>query len=224
MTTRSPLDYTAPITALIKGQRIAQRIRDTYGDSNVEDTWLPFFCISCNITRGAQVAHRRGSLWRAIRASISIPGVLPPVRTADGDVLVDGGLINNLPVEMLQQDWPGSAVIASSLRGEVTHRGRRPAGRRGALGLAGARGAAQPAAWRGSRRVPNLAEVILRSTDTGSTLSTRQSEARASLLLRPPVTSYALLDFTHMEALEDVAYRHTMEMLPDWLAAREAAS
>ena len=70
-----------------------------FGDVAIEDLPLPFFCVSSNLTTGHSEVHRRGMLWRWLRASVAIPGVLPPVMN-NGEVLVDGGTMNNLPVDV----------------------------------------------------------------------------------------------------------------------------
>ena len=93
---RSLLDYTLPIASLLSGRRITRAIERTCRDWDIEDLWLPYYCVSTDITTGRTVSHRRGSLLRAVRASVAIPGVLPPV--PDGEsLLVDGGVLNNLP-------------------------------------------------------------------------------------------------------------------------------
>jgi CRP-like cAMP-binding protein len=72
-----PIDYTAPLLALTKGKKATEQIRRTYGETCIEDLWLPYFCNSSNLTRGTMTVHTRGPLWRAIRASVAIPGILP---------------------------------------------------------------------------------------------------------------------------------------------------
>ena len=76
---------------------------------DIEDLPLPFFCVSSNLTTGRIAVHRRGELWRWLRASVAIPGVLPPV-FHKGEVLVDGGAINNLPVDVMREVGRGPIV------------------------------------------------------------------------------------------------------------------
>lgn len=66
----------------------------------IEDLWTPFFCVSANLSEATPVVHARGPLWQAARTSMSIPGVFSPVM-ADGDILVDGGVLNNFPVDIM---------------------------------------------------------------------------------------------------------------------------
>ncbi len=108
------LDYTLPVVSLLAGKRISQRIEDRFGGWDVRDCWIPFACVSTSLTRSVSREHRDGDLGRSIRASIAIPGVLPPVPD-DGELLIDGGVLDNLPVGLLLDDPSVDTVIASDV-------------------------------------------------------------------------------------------------------------
>jgi predicted acylesterase/phospholipase RssA len=108
---RKLLDYTLPSTSLLRGERISAKLEKVLGDVDIADLWVPYFCVSTNLTRAAAVYHDRGSLLHAVRASIAIPGVLPPV-PHDGDLLVDGGVLDNVPVEEMRRRNPTGTIIA----------------------------------------------------------------------------------------------------------------
>ncbi len=115
-------DYTIPAVALIKGERIERIRTDVIGDTLIEQLPKGFFSISADLITGKEIVHRRGSLWRAVRASMSIPGLLPPVK--DGDrILVDGGLINNLPADVMVADSDGQAICVDLRRAFIPRRG-----------------------------------------------------------------------------------------------------
>lgn len=106
----SPVDdLTFPRIAMTRGRKVDRRLEEHYGEACIEDLWRPFFCVSSNITAGGYVVHRTGSLRRALRASISLPGVLPPV-LENGQVLVDGAVINNFPVGLMRS-WHLGPVV-----------------------------------------------------------------------------------------------------------------
>ena len=107
----SPIDDLAipPIVALVKGKKVDARLAEHYGDTMIEDLWLPFYCVSSNITSGGYVVHKRGVLRRALRASIAIPGILPPV-VENGAVLVDGAVMKNFPVDIMR-GWHMGPVV-----------------------------------------------------------------------------------------------------------------
>jgi predicted acylesterase/phospholipase RssA/CRP-like cAMP-binding protein len=94
-------DYTLPKQALLKGRNLDRACQSFFGDRNIEDLWLNYFCMSADLRTSSAHAHTRGALWQAVRASVSLPGILPPV-SADGRLLVDGGVLNNLPVDVMR--------------------------------------------------------------------------------------------------------------------------
>ena len=109
--TPSLLDWTLPLAGLVKAGRMTERADRITGGRDIEDLWLPWFIVSTNLTRSESVAHRRGSITRALRASVAIPGVIPPVAYGD-ELHVDGGVLDNLPVEPMRRINPRGLVIA----------------------------------------------------------------------------------------------------------------
>ena len=113
----SPLDDIAfPIIAMTRGVKVKERLAENFDDRDIADLWLPFFCISSNLTTGAYQLHRRGAVREALRASISLPGVLPPV-IVNNDVLVDGAVVKNFPVDVMRAIQLGPIVGVDVSRG-----------------------------------------------------------------------------------------------------------
>lgn len=104
---------TLPQFALLDHKVLDRTLQAEYGDVLIEDLWLPFFALSTNLSSRQPHVHRRGKLWQAVRASGSIPGVLPPFFTAEGDMLVDGAIMNNLPLEQMKELKTGPNVVVS---------------------------------------------------------------------------------------------------------------
>ncbi len=102
-------DYTLPLLSLVSGRKVTRLLRQEFGEIDIEDMPLPFFCISSNLTTGRIAVHRHGPLWRWLRASVAIPGVLPPV-FHNGEVHVDGGAMNNLPVDVMREVGRGPMI------------------------------------------------------------------------------------------------------------------
>lgn len=115
----SPLtDIRMPLIAMTGGRRVDSLLEEHYGDVDIADLSLPFFCMSSNLTSGAYLVHRRGLLRQALRASVSLPGVLPPV-VMDGQVLVDGAVMKSFPADIMRA-WhlgPVVGVDVSRARG-----------------------------------------------------------------------------------------------------------
>nr|XP_049572554.1 patatin-like phospholipase domain-containing protein 7 [Syngnathus scovelli] len=92
------VDLTYPVTSMFSGASFNSGIRSFFKDKQIEDLWLPYFNITTDITASSMRVHTDGSLWRYVRASMSLSGYLPPLcDPKDGHLLMDGGYINNLP-------------------------------------------------------------------------------------------------------------------------------
>ena len=102
-------DYTFPFVSLFGGRRVTTLLRSAFGDKDIEDLVLPFYCVTANLTTANADTHTTGRLWRWLRASVSLPGVLPPFNDA-GQVHVDGGVIDNLPVRAMRRLGRGLTI------------------------------------------------------------------------------------------------------------------
>ena len=102
-------DYRLPVVGLVKGHKVDARLKEHFGDSLIEDLELPFFAVSTNLTQGTFQVHTSGLLREALRASISLPGILPPV-VSDRQVLVDGAVLNNFPVDVMRETHRGRII------------------------------------------------------------------------------------------------------------------
>ncbi len=105
--------YTLPRYSLLDHTNFDRQLAAFFGGMDIEDLWLPFFAVSTNLSRNSTVVHRQGDLFTAIRASASIPVMLPPVYTEDGEMLVDGCLLDNVPVQAMHALKRGPNVIVS---------------------------------------------------------------------------------------------------------------
>ncbi|XP_025833574.1 neuropathy target esterase sws [Agrilus planipennis] len=95
---RQILDLTYPVTSMFSGRDFNQTIKSTIGETFIEDLWLPYFTVTTDISASCMRIHTHGSLWRYVRASMSLSGYMPPLcDPADGHLLLDGGYVNNLP-------------------------------------------------------------------------------------------------------------------------------
>jgi NTE family protein len=113
----SPLDDIAfPMLAMTRGEKVARRLEEHFGDVQFADLWRPCFCVSSNLTTGAHQVHRRGSVRAALRASISLPGLLPPALQGQ-NVLVDGAVLKNLPVDVMRGGLSGPIIGVDVSRG-----------------------------------------------------------------------------------------------------------
>ncbi|MCJ2139705.1 patatin-like phospholipase family protein [Methylobacterium sp. E-066] len=191
-------DYTLPIHALTRGAKVDASLAERYGGARIEDLWLPFFCVSSNLTTGRAMIHRDGDLPKALRASIAIPGLLPPVLCDEG-VLVDGGMMNNVPADVAAglERGPVLAVDVGSDRAfqDMPMRGWRGRLLRRLIG--------SPLA------MPGLAPLLLRAATVSSDAQTMVAAAHATALLKPPLAGIDLRAWSSFRESAELGYRDT---------------
>jgi NTE family protein len=197
-------DYTFPFVALTRGLKVSRLLKSEFGETLIEDLRLPFFCVSANLTTGRTLEHRQGMLWQALRASVAIPGVMPPVFQGE-DVLVDGAAINNLPVDVMKVHAPGF-IIGSDVGAD------RPF-------TADYEDAEQPPFWRlfsrlrgGQRRI-NIFQILMRAGMIGSDLTALAQREMADIILKPMLDDVDLLNWQAFERAIEVGYEHTRQVL-----------
>ncbi len=167
-------DLAFPMIAMTRARKVARLLEEAYGDIDIADMPLPFFAVSSNLTTGRIEVHRRGLLRRAIRASISIPGVMPPV-VINGQVLVDGAVIKNFPTDVMRQlnTGPIVGVDMSQMRGVDPQALENP-----------------PSWWRwiasgAWKKGPPIVSVLMRAATITSDADMDNSRADADLLILP---------------------------------------
>ena len=204
-------DLTLPVLSLLRGRRMEQLIAEHLA-GDIEDLPVPFFCVSSNLGQGTPHIHTRGTLVRALRASVSLPGVFPPA-VVDGHLAIDGGILDNLPVDMMRQQ-PVGKVIAVDVTSRQTFDVDYDAVPSPWAVLAGR---FLPFAKR--YRVPSFMSLMLKATEIGTMAAVRASGSRADLLLRPPVAKFSLTDVRSFDKIVDAGYQHTRQALQDWQGA-----
>ena len=201
---------TLPLVAVWSGSIVRRRFH-RHGfppDVRLEDLWTPYFCVSANLSRAELVVHDRGEAWRAMRASVSLPGVLPPV-FHDGDLLVDGGILDNLPVAAMRERLGGGPVVAVDLRRDVALTVKEPF----EPVLSGWRVLVQRLRGR-DPGIPGITAILLRAFELGSVAQGARPGATADLHLRPELPEgYTLLELESGRGLVDLAHDHVAAQL-----------
>lgn len=209
---RRLLDYTLPLVSLLKGGRITRNLDRGFRERDIEDLWIPYYCVSTNLTTSQLELHRRGRAATFVRASLAIPGVLAPV-PHDGCLLVDGGVLNNLPVTAMRRLSTIGTVIAVDV-----------APRRGPRAKAEFTGSVS--GWRalGARirpsgaSYPALSTVLLRSMITGA-VRTQQDALRGGtvdLLVEMELPGIGLLEFERTREVARLGYDAAMDQVIEW--------
>jgi NTE family protein len=112
----SLMDFTLSRNGFIKGDRVFNAIQNIVPDCQIEDLKIPFRCTAVEIPLGKEKIFSKGSLYGAIRASVSIPTVLTPAQF-NGKSYIDGGILNPIPFSLLSKKANGELVVAIDLNG-----------------------------------------------------------------------------------------------------------
>ena len=182
-------DITFPIIAMTKANKVQGLLQDAYGDTELADLHRPFFAVSTNLTSGRIEVHRRGLMRRAMRATISIPGVMPPV-VMDGQVLVDGAVLKNFPADVMRQmnHGPIIGVDVSRTRGVDPALIENPP----SLG-----GLAMTGAWRSG---PPIVSILMRSATLTSDTEVEESRKATDVLVLPTPDGVDIRDWKAYDA------------------------
>ena len=113
VTNRAMRRYTWPRYSLLDHTHYDRQLAKYYSGVDIEDLWVPYFCVSTNLSSYDLHRHRQGDLWGAVRASGSIPVLLPPYYTKDGHMLVDGAMLDNVPIRVMHELKSGPNVVIS---------------------------------------------------------------------------------------------------------------
>lgn len=104
-------DYTLPLVSLLSGKHLIEILAFLFDDLFIEDLWTRFFCVSSNISKSAVEIHSQGLIKIALRATSALPAVYPPIYE-NGNMLVDGGILDNMPVEEMRKLMSGGKILA----------------------------------------------------------------------------------------------------------------
>ncbi|HET8593431.1 MAG TPA: patatin-like phospholipase family protein [Solirubrobacterales bacterium] len=209
-------DYTVPVFSMIRGARTRALLQGFLEDTRIEELITRYFCVSCDLVKRETVVHRTGVMADAVLASLSIPGVFPPVATDDGRLLVDGGVLDNLPVEAMAQSGEGP-VIAVDVTGRVGSGEFRKPLRPGIERL----GRPIRRYLTGSEaEVPRFGETIVRTITVGSADTADAARCHADLVIQPQVAGVGMLDWRRLDQVVEAgraAARSALESAPAWL-------
>ena len=212
-------DYTFPFVSLVRGRRYSQALRAGFGETRMEDLLIPFLAVACNLTLSEEAVFDTGPAWKAVRASTSLPGIVPPLYDG-GQLFVDGGLLNNVPVDLMRASGAGR-ILAIEVSG-----GRANQDEDYGLLLGSQSGAQAPPflqllANRLRRRekrlrTPSLGSVLLRSTMLGSVMKVRRARTDADVYARLPMDRFGLLDWHATEELIQLGHEHALAHMAEW--------
>jgi predicted acylesterase/phospholipase RssA len=210
----SPLklfDPTLPVVSLFSGGKVTGIFQKMYGDALIEDLWRPAFCVSSDLTHSCETVYRRGLLWKAVRASMAIPGIFAPV-LHNGNLQVDGAVVNNLPIDVMSELGLAGTLIAVNvmpLEDLVNEY-------RFGDSISGPRAALSMINPFDRMSVPMIYGTLLRVMALHEVHQEEAKRRLADVYLAPAVEKYDILDFGSYDPIIETGYRAAQEALANW--------
>jgi NTE family protein len=174
-------DWTLPTHSMAKGRRMHEALVRAFGDSVFEGLPRQLHTVSTDLMTRTRQVHRRGVLVDAISASARLPVLFAPVPDDSGRLLIDGGVLDNLPVDLLTERDEGPVVAVSISMGGGGNGGGR--------------------ARTGRPRVPALGETLLRTMMIGSGGAVAAARAQGAWVVTPPTLGVGLLEFHQLDRM-----------------------
>ena len=188
---RNPLtDYRLPRHSLIRGERVtAMLARNLAGE--IEELPHDYFCVAGDLHTAELVVHRRGPLYEAVGGSMSLPGLIAP-HIRGNRMLVDGGVLNNLPVDVMAARGEGPVIAV-----DVTNRFEPPIAEVAPNGRPKRRRGRQ----REDPRLPGFTETLTRALTLGSVDTAEAARTHAALVITPPSDGVGMLEFHQLDRM-----------------------
>lgn len=182
-------DFTVPRESLIRGRKAMAMLTRLFGEARIEELSLPLFIVSADLATGDLVVHQKGLIRDAVAASMAIPGFAPPVRYRDRStdkeqLLVDGGLLDNFPVDVMRATHEGPIIGVDVMRDYPAATGEVESAPR----------------WlRGDSAGPGIVTTLARSMVLGGWQRSQRNRDEADLLISPSVADIGLFDFDRLD-------------------------
>lgn len=208
-------NFTWPIISLLSSKSGTQILRTLFAKVQIEDLWIPYFCISCNLNQKREVVHREGYLWEKLRRSASLPGIIPPV-VKNGQLYMDGGLVNAVPTDVMRSILGHTnrviAVNLSNLDGD-SNLYNFPL-------IMGFKNTLLYKLGLGNRhyKFPRFFDTFINALQMGASSKERVNSLTADLLINPDLKNFSMLNLNlkHANTLIEIGYETTKKQLIKW--------
>jgi predicted acylesterase/phospholipase RssA/CRP-like cAMP-binding protein len=208
---------TLPLISLVSGKRVSRDLKKMFGETQVDGLWIPFFAAACNLTRGNTTVQDRGPVWRAVLASNSPAGLFPPV-LHEGDMLVDGAILENVPVDAmrmrlgtpLERRRGNGTIIAIDVDVQELM-AVDPSLTRLSI-WSTLKGYFSP----GKHPSPSIADILYRAGHIGGLNQRGRTIAQADHYLEPPVAEFSMMSYRKADEIAEVGYQYAMKKIQEW--------
>jgi predicted acylesterase/phospholipase RssA/CRP-like cAMP-binding protein len=208
---------TLPLISIVSGKRVSRDLQKMFGDEACDRQWIPFFAAACNLTKGRTTVQDSGPIWRAVLASNSPAGLFPPV-LHKGDMLVDGAILENVPVDAmrmrlgtaLERRRGNGTIIAIDVDVQDAMEVDPSLTRLSAWSTL--KGYFSPQThWS-----PGIADILYRAGHIGGLNQRSRTIAQADLYLEPPVAEFSMMSYRKADDIAEIGYRYAMKSLRKW--------
>lgn len=208
---------TLPVISLVSGKRVERDLQKMFGNAHCDALWKPFFAAACNLSQACTTVQDSGPLWRAVLASNSPAGLFPPV-LHNGNLLVDGAILENVPVGAMRQRLGtplerrrGNGTIIAidvDVRQEMSVDPLLPRLSRWRT-LKGYFGGQDGA-------TPGIGDILYRAGHIGGLHQRARIVAEADHYMEPPVADFPLMSYRRAADIAGVGYKYAMESIAKW--------
>lgn len=209
-------DYTLPVYSLMRCRAIERRLAQAFGELKIEDLWLTYFCVSTDMTEVSMRVHREGPLAKAIRASIAVPGLYPPV-IEEGHVLVDGAVMNNMPASVMRSLVDGVIIGVDVGAAHMQAVPRDTAEFPSPYATLWRRVLSRPAR---AAHFPNIFQTLIGSVVASNANVQEMGSKNVDFLLRPDIPGYNLTDWRQAADIAERGYAWARPAVEAWMAGR----
>lgn len=201
-------EFSLPFISLVRSKRLDHIMKDLYQEVTVEDMWLNFFCISSNLTTAEMNVHRNGTLWKAVRASTALPGIVTPV-IENNRLLVDGGLFNNVPADIMKTLCGGNVIMVNVSPEEdllIPDSITKPPSDMEVLW-------SYLNPFKQKIGFPRLQDIMMRTIMVGSERMKIETSKSADYIFSPNLDRFGLLEFDAIDEIIETGYRYAQERI-----------
>ena len=200
------VEFGIPLISVLGNKRLSSGMRNVFGNIAIEDSWIPFRVVVTNLSESRRVVFDRGPLWHRVLASSSPPGLWAPV-DYNGQLLCDGGLVDNLPISVLLEEnckqrfasYVGSSVMLPTLQNGV------------------------PTSWeflldkifrrKRHTNMPSLLTTLLQCISIPAATQLQEARKIADVFFEPDLSAFSVTDVGGARAMFETGYAHAHSVL-----------
>ncbi len=206
-----------PLISIVSGKRVSRDLQKMFGEQACDGQWIPFFAAACNLTKGRTEVQDTGPMWRAVLASNSPAGLFPPV-LHQGDMLVDGAILENVPVDAmrmrlgtpLERRRGNGTIIAIDVDVQNSMAVDPTLTRLSAWSTLKAYFSPQ------AHPSPTIADILYRAGHIGGLSQRSRTIAQADHYLEPPVSEFSMMSYRKADEIADVGYKYAVKCFKQW--------